>query len=1810
MMSYLYPEDEVTFDKSGFGPLPDMLGSYAEEEGNSYFELYFEYPLFSSHERGDYNQIYVNMSDYLIEGNQVTYKPSHSREPHAFRIYKTEKQVERGIILVWARTRTADLRGNPVRRVVSNGAPVSSALSALKMASEETHPFSFTTNIQSNISFEKYQTNVLDALAGEEDSILAITGGQMIRTNNNIYVGINESSDDIVEFRLGKNIEGISYEVDYSNVVTAVIPFYTQTYKLVDDVRDEIVRDNAGGIVKNPDGSTKYVRTVGKKRESLDDEVIVYGDTVFSQYANDYSTPFYIFYEIRDDREDPGVDKDPLPPFTKADINNRAVDWFEWEENLGIDEPEVYVTVDIHDISQSSEYSHNVNLSKLETLNVFDKALVYVPEVGIDMDMEINYIRYDGVAEKNLEVRLGNAITSLRETMISPQQRDFNQKVQKLDHEIAKTSLSSDGKARIYWMATKPVGEFEIGDLWFDVSLDGGIYVWDGYDWVAKISSDFGKLVEDSVNAAIDTAEQAMADAKSAADQALIDAKAHAEAEVQASKEHFDGLMADMETDVSNAQATADSAVERIDTAVANAGFTSLDDTLKNMNNIANGVKSELDTAIENAGFTSLDDTIQSMNNVAIGAEQNAQQAIADASNAYGLAQTSIGEAKTAQEKSLAALGKADNALDGVSNLHVRVDDVKDELELKANNTYMTEDGELVTLSNAITFNANRFSSDMSRIESRVESLAGEINLVILRGSFENAILYGTEEFPNPTYSSGYNSNVMSDLIDVVGGESFALSKELTGTDDRWRIVFYDENHNYISRFHPPVNTRDIMVAPSNARYMWVAYPKDSKPQIIRGTDFMPYRPNMADQLTTDEMVIFRNEYDEFADRTERRLTSIDSSDGRLATAELLITKTANGLALKADQTTVDDLTGTVSDLGTDFKAVAGQVSSKVWKTDIDNIEFGGRNYFPVSKLEPKPAIGVDYPNNRVYHFNLEPETDYIISTVTTLTAFRLRNGGEFYKVNFSETNEKGHKLTTDTTGIISIGFWGGEVDRFIKGESLFQIEKGTKATDWIPALEDNDAKFNHIETEWTQTFNTFSQNVSDIDGRVTSQKQSIDTISSTVSGHDGRLTTVEQTASGLQSTVADKASQTQVTQLANGYDILVAESLKSLVAKNLFDDGSEWELGNNVEYIDQHVTKLSTIYVTGSNPDTLYGGNRVQVESVFTPGRRYKITLDVWTLPNRHISIGQAASSKNVRIAVGDTTKTYEVIYEASNANGFSIYFHDEGTYRIGNITVMESTAISQSQISVLQDSITSSVRSLDGRVTTQKQSLDTISGTVSGHDGRLSTVEQTARGLQSTVADKASQSQVTQLANGYDILVSEKLKSLVSKNLFDDASEWELHSDVEYRGEHTDNLSTIYVTGSNPDTLYGGNRVQVESVFTPGRRYKITLDVWTLPNRHISIGQAASSKNVRIAVGDTTKTYEVIYEASNANGFSIYFHDEGTYRIGNITVMESTAISQSQISVLQNNINLRVAKGDLISQFNIEAERTLIQSNKFVLDADSVVFTGSAFIPSAQIKSINADKIKSGSIDTGLIDAGAVVTGGLSANVIKSEHINATVALINKLFSEEAYIKALTSKTIFANQIKAIEINASKITSGELDGSKASITNIDAANIVANKTSFVESNFNAINSNLTVSGAELKYTHADGSYTRLNASGIQTVVGGSAYQHNYLTHVKNVTINSGSDGNVQWVDLPSVFKGKDFTYFMGATDIYGAVTETDYFNNKMVLKRFVLIKHPDYNIDYVNARIPILGYAHYVNIDSRKAYYRALQGIVFAQY
>lgn len=123
-------------------------------------------------------------------------------------------------------------------------------------------------------------------------------------------------------------------------------------------------------------------------------------------------------------------------------------------------------------------------------------------------------------------------------------------------------------------------------------------------------------------------------------------------------------------------------------------------------------------------------------------------------------------------------------------------------------------------------------------------------------------------------------------------------------------------------------------------------------------------------------------------------------------------------------------------------------------------------------------------------------------------------------------------------------------------------------------------------------------------------------------------------------------------------------------------------------------------------------------------------------------------------------------------------------------------------------------------------------------------------------------------------------------------------------------------------------------------------------------------------------------------------------------ITSKVSSKDYNTEIAQLNNAINLRVSKGDVISQINEEAGGpTLIQvadgKGKLYLDADSVIFSNRAFIPSAAITEIEADKITSGTLDAGqmrvinltadvihggTLDVGNMNVKNFSANDIKT--------------------------------------------------------------------------------------------------------------------------------------------------------------------------------------------------------------------------------
>ena len=95
------------------------------------------------------------------------------------------------------------------------------------------------------------------------------------------------------------------------------------------------------------------------------------------------------------------------------------------------------------------------------------------------------------------------------------------------------------------------------------------------------------------------------------------------------------------------------------------------------------------------------------------------------------------------------------------------------------------------------------------------------------------------------------------------------------------------------------------------------------------------------------------------------------------------------------------------------------------------------------------------------------------------------------------------------------------------------------------------------------------------------------------------------------------------------------------------------------------------------------------------------------------------------------------------------------------------------------------------------------------------------------------------------------------------------------------------------------------------------------------------------------------------------------------------------SQYSQLQDAINLRVTKDNLISQINLDTSGVLISGKKLVLDGDTTV-TGNFRVNSANIASIEAGKIVGGEADFAKfsainINANSINSGTLSTDVMR---------------------------------------------------------------------------------------------------------------------------------------------------------------------------------------------------------------------------------
>ena len=256
---------------------------------------------------------------------------------------------------------------------------------------------------------------------------------------------------------------------------------------------------------------------------------------------------------------------------------------------------------------------------------------------------------------------------------------------------------------------------------------------------------------------------------------------------------------------------------------------------------------------------------------------------------------------------------------------------------------------------------------------------------------------------------------------------------------------------------------------------------------------------------------------------------------------------------------------------------------------------------------------------------------------------------------------------------------------------------------------------------------------------------------------------------------------------------------------------------------------------------------------------------------------------------------------------------------------TVMASN--NKSDITQLQ--VTASNASIDlqnakSDIASFNATADKINTSIKDQDNRISTVEQTAKGIQATIGNQQNDiNTIKQDATGMKETITNNQKQLT-----------EINTSV-------DGLSTKVAGAVGKDF--------VESSIKQA-------------NDKINESITSINGNIQNITADLNGVQATVKNKADVS------------QITQLTNLISTKVNQddykSAITQLGDDINARVQKGDLISQINMEAGQTLIQSKKLFLDADSVVFSGKAFIPDAAIENLSLDKLTTGHITVPIAD------------------------------------------------------------------------------------------------------------------------------------------------------------------------------------------------------------------------------------------------
>lgn len=772
----------------------------------------------------------------------------------------------------------------------------------------------------------------------------------------------------------------------------------------------------------------------------------------------------------------------------------------------------------------------------------------------------------------------------------------------------------------------------------------------------------------------------------------------------------------------------------------------------------------------------------------------------------------------------------------------------------------------------------------------------------------------------------------------------------------------------------------DIVAVRSDVAAVQAGVTANKSDVAVAKSDIAVIKTNLASQATS------LSSYASQASAAGKDITVLKSQAGQFE-QEMADTKgDVSQLKVSASSASaaLSDAAGNISSLQASAKSYSAALSDV--KGDIATVTA------TASELETKYADAAGDINK--LQVDAKGATQTLADAQGDIASLKKRADG--FDTQFSSTNGDISKLQTDASGTkqtltnakSDIAVLQSRADGFdakyadVAGDiNKLQVDASgmkqtlTDAQGNISTLQATATGFKNTLTDAQGNISTLQSDVaglkkttSDHAGNIATLQADAKTLTSQMSSAQGDISTLKQTASGFSSKVSGME-----TSLANanskldgitsngggrnylrdsdkstsgwGQDLgtMPNEVLSSLVGKTItISVDTEW---SGYQHSDSKQNRLGfELSVKGSDNKSYYFG---AWKSPTTPSGKERVST-TYTLP-ANVTFTVNNNGHSGYVSINGTGKVSHVkIEKGAIAHDWSPAPEDTDARIITNTTAIEQNkkAIALKADQTTVDKTNGDVQRLQAQLKVQSDQIDS----------KVSSSDLDAKGY---ATQTYTQTQIKQTADIWNANLTSVKNDLTDKytNLHatvDGIQAQVYNKDGSSRITQLSNLIATKVSSSDFEKLSKNVKLQtldsadINSMRTSGHYF-----VHNLANTPI---QGWVYVDV-VGNGNDRIRQDVYQDSGIEHKYRRWF---GTYW----TDWEEGA-TESEIIQLSDDINIRVKKGDVVSQINQEAGgNTLIQvsngQGKLALNASSVVFSGSAFIPDAYITTLNADKLR----------------------------------------------------------------------------------------------------------------------------------------------------------------------------------------------------------------------------------------------------------